>query len=105
MAEILQVSHSTLLKHLREDLQFQSFHLRWVPHLLTPELREQRGTYANEMIPILAAADRDWWRHLSREMSLGSFSPILRVGCESSVEMALLQSRSTIFASRKSCLQ
>jgi hypothetical protein len=34
---------------------FQSFHLRWVPHLLTPELREQRRVYASEMIPILAA--------------------------------------------------
>jgi transposase len=35
MAETPQVSHSTVLKHLHEDLQFQSFHLRWVPHLLT----------------------------------------------------------------------
>jgi hypothetical protein len=42
MAEILQVSHSPVLKHFHEDLQFQSFHLRWVPYLLTPELREQR---------------------------------------------------------------
>jgi transposase len=40
MAEILQVSHSTVLKHLHEDFRFQSFHLRWVPHVLTPELRE-----------------------------------------------------------------
>jgi Mn-dependent DtxR family transcriptional regulator len=34
VAEILQVSHSTVLKHLHEDLQFQTFHLRSVPHLL-----------------------------------------------------------------------
>jgi transposase len=46
LAEILQVSHSTVLKHLHKDLQFQSFHLLWVLHLLTPELREQRRAYA-----------------------------------------------------------
>jgi hypothetical protein len=63
MAEVLQVSHSTVLKHLREDLQFQSFHLHWVPRLLTPELREQRSAYASEMIPILAAAAHDSWHH------------------------------------------
>jgi hypothetical protein len=42
---------------------------------------------------------------LSREMNLGSFCPILRVGCRPSVEISLLQSRSTIFACRNSCLQ
>jgi hypothetical protein len=41
---------------------------------------------------------------LSREMSL-VFCPILRVRCGSSVEMTLLQIRSTIFARRNSCLQ
>jgi hypothetical protein len=64
MVEILQVSHSTVLKHLHEGLQFQSFHLRWVPHLLMPELREQGRAYATEMIPILATAAHDGWHHL-----------------------------------------
>jgi hypothetical protein len=50
MAETLQVSHSTVLKQLHEDIHFQSFHLRWVPHLLTPESREQRRGYGSEMI-------------------------------------------------------
>jgi hypothetical protein len=61
MAETLQVSHSTVLKYLHDD--FQSFHLRWVPHLLTPELRGQRHAYAIEMIPILAAAAHERWHH------------------------------------------
>jgi hypothetical protein len=30
IAETLQVSHSTVLMPLREDLGFQSFHLRWI---------------------------------------------------------------------------
>jgi hypothetical protein len=61
--EILQVAHSTVLKHLHEDLRFQSFHLRRVPHLLKSELREQRRADASEMIPILAAAAHDRWHH------------------------------------------
>jgi hypothetical protein len=59
MAEILQVSHSAVFTHLHEDLQFQSFHLRWVPHLLMPELREQRRAHAGDMIPILPAPAHD----------------------------------------------
>jgi hypothetical protein len=78
MAEILQVSHSTLLKHLHKYFQFESFHLRWVPHLLTPELREQRRAYASQMIPILAAAAHDGRRHLvtgDESWFLLSYSP------------------------------
>jgi hypothetical protein len=64
MAEILQVSDFTVLKHLHEDLQLQSFHLHWVPHMLTPELREQLRASARGMIPILAAVAHDGWHHL-----------------------------------------
>jgi hypothetical protein len=64
IAETLQVSHSTVLKDLHENLGFQSFHLRWVPHLLTPELKEQRHTYATEMIAVLLSAPKDGWHHL-----------------------------------------
>jgi hypothetical protein len=64
IAETLQVSHSTVLKHLHEDLGLQSFHLRWVPHLSTPELKEQQHTYATEMIAVLLLAQKDDWHHL-----------------------------------------
>jgi hypothetical protein len=67
MAEITQGSHSTVFKHLHEDLQFQSFHLRWVSHLLTPKLREQRRALASEIVPILAAAAHDGRHHLVTE--------------------------------------
>jgi hypothetical protein len=59
IAETLQVSHSTVLKHLYEDLGFQSFHLEWVPHLLTDELKERRCTYATEMIAVSLSAQKD----------------------------------------------
>jgi transposase len=65
LADTLQVSHSTVLKHLLEDLHDNSFYLRWVPHLLIPELREQRCRYASEMIPLLIAATGDGWHHLA----------------------------------------
>jgi hypothetical protein len=64
MDETLQVSHSPVLKHLHEDLHFQSFHVRWIPHLLKLELREQRRRYSSEMIPILTTADQDVLHHL-----------------------------------------
>jgi hypothetical protein len=64
IAETLQVSHSSVLKHLHQDLGFQFFHLRLVPHMSTPELKEQRPTYATEMIVVLLSAQKDGWHHL-----------------------------------------
>jgi hypothetical protein len=63
MAEIFHVSPSMVLKQLHVDLLFQSFNLRSVTHLLTPELREQHA-FASETIPILAPAAHDEWHHL-----------------------------------------
>jgi hypothetical protein len=64
IAETLQVPDSTVLEHLYKDLGFQSFHLRWVLHLLTPELKEQRRTYATEITVLLLSAQKDDWHHL-----------------------------------------
>jgi hypothetical protein len=61
--ETLHISHSTVLKHLHDEVHFQSFYLRWVPHRLMPELREQRCRLAREMILGLTAAARDGWHH------------------------------------------
>jgi hypothetical protein len=40
------------------------FHLRWVPHPLTPKLKEQRRLYANEMIAVLLSAQKYGLHHL-----------------------------------------
>jgi hypothetical protein len=64
IAEILQVCHYALVKHLHKDLGFQFFHRRSAPHLLTPELKEQRRIYAIEMIAVFLSAQKDGWRHL-----------------------------------------
>jgi hypothetical protein len=63
-AETLQVSQSAVLQHPHKDLHYKSFYLRWVPQLLTPELRERRCRYASEMTPLLIAAARDEWHYL-----------------------------------------
>jgi predicted transcriptional regulator len=64
IAKTLQVSHSTVLKYLHEDLGFKSLHLRWVQHLLTAELKEQRRTDATKMIAVLLSAEKDGWHLL-----------------------------------------
>jgi hypothetical protein len=40
IAERLLVADSTVLQYLHESFWFKSFHLHWVPHLLTDNLRE-----------------------------------------------------------------
>jgi hypothetical protein len=67
IADILQVSRSTVLKHLHDDIGFRCFYLHWVPHLLTPELKEQRRRYVREIIPVLQAATKDGWHHFVTE--------------------------------------
>jgi hypothetical protein len=42
LAEILDVSHTTILNHLRNSLGMKLFHLCWIPNLLTEQLRASR---------------------------------------------------------------
>jgi hypothetical protein len=63
IAERLCVSHATVLKHLYVSIGFKSFHLHWVPHLLTDDLRQKRKEYASVMLPFLYAAQHDGWHH------------------------------------------
>jgi hypothetical protein len=64
MAETLHVSHATVLRYLHQELGFQGFHLRWVPHLLTPEIKAQRKQCVIEMLSELSTAERDGRHHL-----------------------------------------
>jgi hypothetical protein len=42
IAQTLNTSPSVVQHHLHEGLGFKSFHLRWVPHFLTDDLRLKR---------------------------------------------------------------
>jgi transposase len=78
IAETLHVSYSTVLKHLHDDLGLRCLYFHWVPHLLTPELKEQRRRYAREMTSVLEAAAKDGWHHLvtgDKSWCLLSYSP------------------------------
>jgi hypothetical protein len=63
IAERLRVSHAIMLNHLHLPIGFKSFHLRWVPHLLTEDLCQKQKDDAHAMLPLLHAAQRDGWHH------------------------------------------
>jgi hypothetical protein len=104
IAETLQVPYSTVLRHLHEDLGFESFHLRWVPHLLTQELKEQQHTYATEMISVLLSAQKIVGIISSPGTNPGSFSHIRHVGCGCSREIMLHPNHDGRFGRRNSWL-
>jgi hypothetical protein len=64
IAETFHVAHSTVLPHLHDFIDFRSFHLHWVPHLLMHDLREKRKEYAKAMLPFLYATEHDGWHYL-----------------------------------------
>jgi hypothetical protein len=50
ISERLLVVHPAVLLHLHGSIGFKSFHLHWVPHLLTDNLREKLKEYARAML-------------------------------------------------------
>jgi hypothetical protein len=64
IAQVLNVDHGIVLHRLHEKLEFKSDCLRWVPHILTSELRAKRKEITGLVIPYLEAARKDGWRHL-----------------------------------------
>jgi hypothetical protein len=53
-----------VLIYLYLSIGFKSFHLRWVPHLLTEDLRQKQEDNARAMLPLLHVAQRDDWNLL-----------------------------------------
>jgi hypothetical protein len=52
-----------VLQYLHKSFGFKSFHLHWVPHLLTGDLWEKWKEYARAILQFLHAAERDGWHH------------------------------------------
>jgi hypothetical protein len=63
IAEKPPVGQATVLEHLHMSIGFKSFHLRWVQHLLTDDLRQERKEHSRAVLPFLYAAQRDDWHH------------------------------------------
>jgi hypothetical protein len=55
----LPIADQIVLWHLHDSIGFKSFHLHWVPPLLTDNLREKRKGHARAMLPFLHGAERD----------------------------------------------
>jgi hypothetical protein len=60
----LHIADSTAFLHLHDSLGFRSFHLHWVPYLLTYNLRGKRKEYAKAILQVLSAAECDSWDYL-----------------------------------------
>jgi hypothetical protein len=58
LAEVLHVSHSTILNHLHDSLRVKIFHLGWIPHELTNKLRDIRIEECRELLPMLAGLEK-----------------------------------------------
>jgi hypothetical protein len=64
ITETLLVAHLIMLWHVQDSIGFKSFHLHWVPHILTDDLPEKRKEHARPMLSFLHIAERDGWHHL-----------------------------------------
>jgi hypothetical protein len=94
-----------VLLHLHDSIDFRSFHLCWIPHLLTHDLREKQKKYTKRyfhscmllnmivriiMQPVMSC-DFSWIdHHVVRELYR---------------EMTWSQSRDLIFRAKESCLR
>jgi hypothetical protein len=52
LAEILKVPRATILKHLHDALGMKYFHLRWIPHQFTGQLRAERMKKCRDILPL-----------------------------------------------------
>jgi transposase len=66
IAERLLVAQSTILRHLHESVGFKSFHLHWVPHLLSGDFskneRSMQKIYCHSFMPpnVMTGIIFDW---------------------------------------------
>jgi hypothetical protein len=64
LAEILNVSHTTILNHLRDALGMKLFHLREMPHPLTEQLRITRIQKCQELLQLLETMEVSKFRNI-----------------------------------------
>jgi hypothetical protein len=53
-----RIAKTTCLRILHDELGLQQFHLRWVPHALSPNQKSERVTYSNLLLEVLEEAQR-----------------------------------------------
>jgi hypothetical protein len=64
LAKVLNVSHTTILNHLRDSLVMKLFHIRWIPNQLTEQLRASRIHKCQELLPLLERMEANKFRNI-----------------------------------------
>jgi hypothetical protein len=59
-----QVSHATILKHLHDAFGMKHFHLRWIPHQLTEQLRAERMKKRQDLRSLLERMEASDFRNI-----------------------------------------
>jgi hypothetical protein len=103
IAERLLVAKSTMLRYLHEFIEFKSFHLRYVPHLLSRDFsKNERGLqkiYCHSCMLPNVIAGIILWLVMSRGFSLIHH----HIGCVLCREMMWLQNRDSKFRAKSIC--
>jgi hypothetical protein len=64
LAEILDVSHTTILNNLHDSLGMKLFHVHWIPIQLTEQLRASRIQKCQELLPLPEGMDANKFRNV-----------------------------------------
>jgi DNA-binding transcriptional ArsR family regulator len=64
LAEILDVSHTTILNHLRDSLELKLFHSCWIPNQLTQQLCASRIHKCQELLPLLERMEANQFHNI-----------------------------------------
>jgi hypothetical protein len=64
IAEALAIPASTVYSHLIERMRFRNYLLRWIPHVLTEELRKKRVDLSKESLQLLESQQRFGFRDI-----------------------------------------
>jgi hypothetical protein len=60
----LEIPKTTVWRRLTESLQFKSRHFKWVPYMLTDELRQKRIEGSCTLLNVLEAQQRIGFHHI-----------------------------------------
>ena len=69
MAEVLGIPKTTVLTKLHDELDFIKVNLRWVPHFLSNENKQQRVEYSQALLEYLESGPRTWNQLITGDQS------------------------------------
>jgi hypothetical protein len=64
MALKFKTDHTTILDHLQSELGYRFLSCRWIPHILTPEIRNRRVEECKDLLEVLLSQQKLGWRDI-----------------------------------------